>query len=200
MAPVWPALIGAIAALASVWVTQALTNRREVQRDQLKWAQERQQRELDVQKAAFVEARIALNDWHRALRTAVLWVSFPLEPKPNVVAFSDHLSRANSGLTTVELVCSESAIKATYDAVAALTMLHHTTTAAARETEMNRSATLDWCTSTPPDTTQTREAMVRLLSVYRVELAKLSTEPVVLTKIPRKRFRLSWRRSTQQSL
>jgi hypothetical protein len=196
--PGWVALVvaglGVFGTLAAAVLTQVLTNRRESQRDQLKWAQERQQRELDVQKAAFAEARTVLNDWHRALRTVVLWVGCPEAPKPEVVAFSEHLKQANSGLTTVELVCSQAAVKATHDAVVALTLLHHTATTAARETEMNRSVTPDWRVGTPPDTTQVTGSLGQLLTAYRAELTKLSTMPISPPQASHKRFRLSWRR------
>ena len=200
MVSVWVAVLGIVGTLVAAVLTQILTNRREFQRDQLKWAQERQQRELDVQKVAFVEARIALNDWNLALQSVVLWVSFPLEPKPELVDFSAHLAQANGGLATVELVCSEAAITAMHDAVGALTQLHLRALEAARETEMNRSVVADWCTSTPPDVSQVRDTLARLLAVCRADLAKLSNAPVVTPEFSRKRFWWPWRRHGSRRL
>ncbi|MEU3647958.1 hypothetical protein AB0E59_31540 [Lentzea sp. NPDC034063] len=199
MAPVWSALIGALAALIGVWVTQWLTNRREFQRDQLKWAQERQQRQFDLQKTAFTEALTVLNEWHRTLRDVVLWVTFPEEPRPRVIAFSEHMAQANSALTTVELVCSDAADEVTKKALVALTHFHHRAWEAARETEMTRAIGPAWCPGPPVDTTQVQIAMSQLRDVYRAELAGLATEPVALPEKSRGRFRLPWRRSAQAS-
>lgn len=57
----WTAIIGVLGTLGAALGTQWFTNRREFSRDQLKWAQERQQRVLDAQTAAFSEALSALH-------------------------------------------------------------------------------------------------------------------------------------------
>ncbi|MFJ8964929.1 hypothetical protein ACIRG5_36620 [Lentzea sp. NPDC102401] len=195
MAPVWSALIGASAALISVWVTQWLTNRREFRRDQLKWAQERQQRQFDLQKAAFIEALTVLNEWHRTLRGVVMWVTFPEEPRPSVIAYSEHMAHANSALTTVELVCSDAADDVTKKALVTLTHFHYRAWEAARETEMTRAIEPGWCPDPPVDVTQVQTAMAQLRDVYRTELAGLAAEPVALPMKSRERLRLPWRKS-----
>lgn len=196
MAPVWSALIGALAALIGVWVTQALTNRREFRRDQLRWAQERQQRQVDLQRTVFLEALTVLNGWHRSLRAVALWLEFPDEAKPDAIMLDEHLERANSELTAVELVCSDAATLATRHAVSALSRFYYQAYEAARETEIKRASVRNWCVSPPIDISYVRNAMSKLHEVYRAELAKLDDEPVVLPRESRSRLRLPWRKSS----
>ena len=194
MAPVWSALIGALAALIVAWVTQALTNRREFQRDQLKWAQERQQRELDGQKAALSESLLGLDKWHTEAYALSMHFRHSALRKGDADRFPELEEAARSGVVGVELVCSEEVIEATRQAMSAVWSMSFAARLAANSAEDGKVE--DRLRHQAGEMgSRASETMTELRKVYRTELAKLAAEPVVLPQKPRKRLRLPWRRS-----
>jgi hypothetical protein len=194
MVPVWSALIGAVAALVGVWVTQWLTNRREFQRDQLKWAQERQQRELDSQKAAMTEAMLAHTVWLAEISDLISHLKDPRQPKPDLDRLADRENEALRSFVVVELVVSDDVAEAARDALFRLAVLHRDVWKALAEVEARRIDDPGF-SHTELNLTGTYKLMWSMASQYRSELARLSVEPVVLPQKPRRWLRLPWRKS-----
>lgn len=195
MSALWPALIGAGSALFGVWVTQWLTNRREFQRDQLRWAQERQQRELDAHKTAFTEALLALNRWHAHALAMVMHLDSDTWRRPDQDDLPDLEAAAANGLVAVELTCSEKAIHATQIAHSTVMNISFTVGLAAKTPEYGQRDEFGLQSSVRERLHEASEAMKELRRMYKAELARLATGPVALPQKPRKSLRLPWRKS-----
>jgi len=180
MVPVWAAVLGVIGTLAGVWVTQVATTRREVSRDVLRWAQERQQREFDTQKAAFSEALLALNKWHYSLRDLAAHVGFPELPKPNMETFPELKDRAEHSYTAIDLFCSDAAASMTKDALASLSALSLRIHEAAANAETIRDP-ITGRTGAYLGSQGTSDVLNRLRDVYRAELADMSALPLTMS-------------------
>jgi hypothetical protein len=194
MSPVWSALIGAVAALVGVWVTQALTNRREFQRDQLKWAQERQQRELDSQKVAFAEFLLALDKWHTEVYSLSMHLLNNVFRRGDVDKFPQLEETARGGLVAVQLLCSEEAIEVTYAAFSEVFAMSFAAKLAADSAQDGRADADNWRRQVNEFGSKAHDKIIELRKVYRAELAGLVAEPVVLSGKSRKWHRLPWRK------
>lgn len=195
MVSVWVAVLGIVGTLAAAVLTQILTNQREFQRDQLKWAQERQQRELDVQKAALSESLLALDRWHTEAYALSMHLVSGVLRKGDANKFPELEQAARSGVVGVELVCSDEAIEATRKAMSAVYGMSLAVTLAANSAQ-NEGKVEDGLRYQADEMgSMAFKAMAKLRKVYRVELAKLAAEPVVLPSKSRKWLRLPWRKS-----
>jgi hypothetical protein len=184
-------LIGASAALLGVWGTQWLTTRRESHRDRLRWAQERQQRELDSQKAAFAESLLAFDKWHSESFALALHLNASAFRAGNADRFPALEEAARSGLVAVDLVCSDEAIEATHRAFRAVSSLSFAVSLAVGSAQHDGQAEEGLRHQANAFASQAADAMVEMRKVYRAELAKQSGEPLVMvegTKPRRKRL------------
>lgn len=198
MIPVWAAVLGVIGTLVTAWVTQWLTTRREAKRDALRWAQERQQRELDAHRAAFTEALSALNRWFDHATAMVMHLDDDAWRRPNRNDLPALESAAANGLVAVELVCSDEVIHVTQIAHGAIMNINFIADRAASLAAQGEPVEFGMKSSVTERLHEASEAMKELRKVYRAELVKLTAEPVVsaeLPKLDRKRFR---RRSGSQ--
>ncbi|MFD5829992.1 hypothetical protein [Lentzea sp. NPDC060358] len=191
MSALWPALIGAGSALVVAWVTQWLTNRREFQRDQLRWAQERQQRELDAQKTALVASLTALHKWHSAMTAVNLYLGDPYEHPGDTKVLPSLEMEARHSLAAVQLVCNEEVVRATVAAIKSLELMNYNLRVALDHFDYMQGAH-----QSSIGTDKYDRDMNRVADVYRTDLSKLGTEPVVLTQKPRKKLSHFLRRKT----
>lgn len=194
MVSVWVAVLGIVGTLAAAVLTQILTNRREFQRDQLRWAQERQQREFDSTEAALVDTMTALGKWHAELHALALFLMGVGVRKPDLDSFSDFEMQVRTGVAVIDLQCSIEARQATNAAFVAVSSLNwiaiRTPGAVNGQDEPNAQQR-----KTLNSAMEIAQApMTNLLDVYKAELARLAAEPVVLPGKPRKWLRLPWRK------
>lgn len=190
MVSVWVAVLGIVGTLAAAVLTQVLTNRREFQRDQLRWAQERQQRELDGQKAALLAALTALHKWHSALTAVNLYLDDPYERAAETRVLPGLATEAIDALGSVRLICSDRSINATAAALKSLDLMNYNLRMALEHFSHSGGAH-----ESGIETDEYDQAMTHVAEVYRVELAKLAAEPVVLPRKSRKGLRLPWRKT-----
>ncbi|MEU0883976.1 hypothetical protein ABZ345_35720 [Lentzea sp. NPDC005914] len=195
MGSLWSALIGALAALIGVWVTQALTNQREFQRDQLKWSQERQQRELDSQRAAFAACLLAFDKWHTEAYVLSMHLLNSAFRRGDASKFPELEEASRSGLVAVELVCSDEAIEATRKALSAVFGMSFAVKMVDSSARHDGKVDDGLRHQANEAASRATDAMADLRKVYRTELAKLTAEPVVLPHKPRKTLSLPWRKS-----
>ncbi|MDX8047851.1 hypothetical protein SK571_00525 [Lentzea sp. BCCO 10_0798] len=170
MVPVWVAVLGIVGTLAAAVLTQILTNRREFQRDQLKWAQERQQRVLDQQTALLAESLTAITRWFDQLHTTNEHMSDPHERKGRPQLLPELEEAAMSAVASVKLLCSDDAIRAADLAVSSLLLMSYNIDRAWDDNEAGIDASVHVLD------------IDNLRTVYRAELARLAAEPVVLPK------------------
>jgi hypothetical protein len=188
MVPLWVTItLGAFALvgpLVSAWVTQWLTTRREANRDALRWAQERQQRELDSQKTALSTSLTALHKWHNGLTAVNLYLGDPYERKATLKDVAELEMEARHAYAEVRLLCSNAADLATLKALNELFKMNHKLRYAVEHFEYTQGAHESRIESRPYD-----GAMRDIADVYREELAKLSAEPVEVPRTRRKRLK-----------
>jgi hypothetical protein len=178
MVPLWAAVLGVIGTLAGVGMAQRATTKREANRDALRWAQERQQRELDTRTAAFKEALLALNKWYFALADLASHVGFPELRMPDLQAFPELEAQSEHSYVAIELFCSDEAADLTRDVLASLSALSLRLHDAGKEAEMNRSVDPGWRTTANLSTKHTRDLLKRLRDVYRSELTNVAAAPL----------------------
>lgn len=195
MVPVWSSLFTVLGALGGVWLTHGWTARR----DQVRWAQERQQREFDTTKAALVDTMTALGKWHAELHALTLFVTGVGVRKPDLDSFADFDMQVRTGVAVIDLQCSLEARQATNEAFRVV-------------------SSLDWVATRTPGAVNSQDKpnahqretlnrameiaagpMTNLLGVYKDELARLAAEPVVLPQKPRKRLTYFFRRKITKS-
>lgn len=191
----WSAMIAASAALLGVWGTQWLTTRRESHRDRLRWAQERQQRELDAHKAAFTEALVSLNRWYADALAMVMHLDDDTWRIPIRDSLPDLESAAANGLVAVELTCSEEAIHATQIAHSTVMNISFTAGLKAKAVGQGQRVEFGLESSATERLREASEAMKELRRVYRLELANLSAEPLMAARVASSR----WKRLTRKS-
>ncbi|MDX3657017.1 hypothetical protein PV646_06815 [Streptomyces sp. ID05-26A] len=170
MVSVWVAVLGIVGTLAAAVLTQILTNRREFQRDQLRWAQERQEREFDVRKVAVADALTAINKWYYALHDLSLYVAFPHVRIPEVARIPELTDQAEHSYTAVDLFCSDTAGSMTREVLAALSAWSERLRELGKETEMNRAVDREWRTDAHVGGQLTKDKLERLRDIYRAEL------------------------------
>lgn len=194
----WSAMIGASAALLGVWGTQWLTTRRESHRDKLRWAQERQQRELDAHKAAFTEALLAHNRWYAHALAMVMHLDDHTWRRPSQDNLPDLEAAAANGLVAVELTCSEEAIHATQIAHSTVMNISFTVGLAAKTPDYGQRDEFGLQSSVRERLHEASETMKELRRVYRLELANLSAEPLMAATVASSRRKRLTRKSDPQ--
>lgn len=198
MVPLWAAVLGVIGTLVGVWLTQRATTKREANRDALRWAQERQQRELDSHKAAFTEALSALNRWFADATAMVMHLDDRTWPRPNQGNLPDLESAAANGLVAVELACSEEAIHVTQIAHGAVMNISFIARRALETKDQGEPVEFGLQSSVTERLHEASEAMKELRRVYRLELANLSAEPLATTGVTSSRRKRLTRKAGAQ--
>jgi hypothetical protein len=190
MVSVWVAVLGIVGTLAAAVLTQILTNRREFQRDQLRWGQERQQRELDSQKVALSTALTALHKWHSGLTAVNLYLGDQYERKADMTGVAELELEARHAYAEVRLLCSAAAVKATVTAIDHLDQMNYKLRVAVERFQNEPGGHESSIKTRLHDS-----AMDYVAKAYRDELAKLNAEPVLLPRSARNWLRLPWRKA-----
>lgn len=172
MVPLWAAALGMIGTLAGAWVTHMATNRREAR----KWAQERRQRVTDAQTAALMEALRACNKWYDELAHLALQRINPKLPGPDITPLRELELAASNSSASVELVCSDEAVRATKSATCALAGQNWSLIVAVKAADTNEVVGPDLGVQIALGTKETADAMQELRRAYQAEMTKLVHE------------------------